>query len=631
MFSTQQAPDSSEASNQLRLLKRSIEANSSQEPLINGSATPTNQAHQNRRNKRRTISSDPTHNKLSAGRTSKQATSSSTHPHRSRQAPPSRSTLSARRSRNPSANPLHSRITGPPNQTESAIDVLRKLLQSRWDPVTKLLDLANLAQDKILKAGGIAAPGQKGAPLRTAGAIWKLCKEICPNVRSISLADNQLQSLQPMSINILVATFPELVNLSLAGNRLAQFSDLNALSPTTRRNNTTSFFGFKKLRELILTGNPIRLNAEKEGAISLQSYLFEIVRRFPSLEVLDGEAIDPAVKATIATTTTTTTLNSTNGSTMMDGTTKPGSHPHTTVPQPPLPMGIKPAFFNDASTSSFVAAFCLQFFNAFDQDRASLMDVYATQSTFSLCASPYIPLRSKMAGLTRNSTDMPAQQVPSWNEYISMSRNNARMKGPKLCERLANGPAEIMQLITRIPRTKHPLQTASDQHKFVVDSWQMPGLVNDSTSPAGAVIYLTIHGEFQEFPSLTVRSFDRTFLLGAAGPASAAALKGWPCVILTDQLTVRGYSSPVAWLPAPPGHTTATGMPSIPEVVAPPSELTSEEKNVLVQRLMGMTKLNVQFSVDCLTQNHWDLDASLKNFHEIHGRGGLPSDAFLVS
>jgi hypothetical protein len=62
-------------------------------------------------------------------------------------------------------------------------------------------------------------------------------------------------------------------------------------------------------------------------------------------------------------------------------------------------MSIQPAFMNDSSTSTFVAAFCLQFFNAFDHDCASLMDVYATQYSFSLCASPYIPARAKMAGL----------------------------------------------------------------------------------------------------------------------------------------------------------------------------------------------------------------------------------------
>ncbi|KAA1068092.1 nuclear mRNA export, poly(A)+RNA binding protein [Puccinia graminis f. sp. tritici] len=73
----------------------------------------------------------------------------------------------------------------------------------------------------------------------------------------------------------------------------------------------------------------------------------------------------------------------------------------TLPPQPPLPMSIQPAFMNDSSTSTFVAAFCLQFFNTFNHDCTSLMDVYATQYSFSLCASPYIPARAKMAGLTR--------------------------------------------------------------------------------------------------------------------------------------------------------------------------------------------------------------------------------------
>ncbi|OAV90693.1 hypothetical protein PTTG_06552 [Puccinia triticina 1-1 BBBD Race 1] len=631
---TQKQQQHSEASNQLRLLKRSIE--SSQPPVSSSRLTNQNQnQNQNhnhnkkRTNKHRLISSDPIQhktNKLSkTSNPNSTPNNSHTTPHRSRQVP-RRSTLSNRLSSNrlPSSTHRPARITGThASQSESAIDVLRKLLQARWDPVTKLLDLANLAQDKILKAVGIAAPGQKGAPQRTAGAIWKLCKEICPNVRSISLADNQLQTLQPMSISNLIATLPELANLSLAGNRLASFSDLNALSPTTARGGaTTSSTGFVALRELILTGNPLRADAEKAGPPGLQNYLVEVVRRFPSLEVLDGEAIDPTAKATIA-------ANAPQPSAMLQDPNKHVSL--NTIPQPALPMSIKPAFLNDSTTSSFVAGFCLQFFNAFDQDRSSLIDVYATKSSFSLCASPYIPSRSKMAGLTRNQPHMPAQQVPSWNEYISISRNNARLKGPKLCDRLANGPAEIVEYMKQIPGTKHPLDVAD---KFVVDSWQMPGLVHESTSPGGAVIYLTIHGEFQEFPSLTVRSFDRTFLLGAAGPASAAALKGWPCVILTDQLTVRAYSSPQAWstVPAPapqPPVLAPTQQPQSAPIPKP--ELTSDEKNELVKILMDLTKLNVQFTVDCLTQNHWNLDAALKNFNEIVSRGGLPSDAFLPS
>jgi hypothetical protein len=38
-------------------------------------------------------------------------------------------------------------------------------------------------------------------------------------------------------------------------------------------------------------------------------------------------------------------------------------------------------------------------------------------------------------------------------------------------------------MMRHIPRRKHLLESASDQHKFVVDLWQMQGLVNKATSP----------------------------------------------------------------------------------------------------------------------------------------------------
>lgn len=565
--------------------------------------------------------------------------------HQARQIP-HRSALSNRSSNNhhSSQSNRRSRITGnSASNSESAIDVLRKLIQTRWDPVTKLLDLANLAQDKILKAAGISPPGQKGAPVKTAGAIWKLCQEICPDVRSISLADNHLQTLQPMSMSILVATFPELANLSLARNRLSSFTELNSLSPTTGGvpiDTQTPKQGFVQLRELILTGNPLRSKAEKDGPMGLQSYLFEVYRRFPSLEVLDGEAIDPNVKANLFKITHQSTSLVFNHHPLP--TNRSLNTPNSPIPhiQPPLPMSIQSAFFDDPSTSTFAAAFCLKYFTAFDSDRACLMDVYATKSSFSLCASPFIPSRAKLAGLTRNTTDMPAQQVPSWNEYITMSRNHAKLKGPKLSERIANGPAEIIQSINSIPRTKHPLETAE---KFVVDSWQINGLVNEAITSGnnnGTVIFLSIHGQFQEFPSLTVRSFDRTFVLGAAGPASAAAMKGWPCVILTDQLTVRGYCSPLAWSTTTTINSSTHPNPvHVPSAILPPNlttnlgagknESITLEQNELVKRLMDLTKLNPTFAIDCLTQNHWDLDLSIKNFHELMSRGGLPSQAFL--
>ncbi|KAG0148217.1 hypothetical protein CROQUDRAFT_714639 [Cronartium quercuum f. sp. fusiforme G11] len=483
-------------------------------------------------------------------------------------------------------------------QTESAIDILRKLLEARWDPVTRLLDLGNLAQDKILKAGGIPAPGEKGAPQKTASAIWKLCHEMYPNIRSLSLAENNLSTLRPMSIGSLVATLPDLENISLAGNRLTAFSELNPFSPTVGGGGDQKS-GLHHLRELILKGNPIRTNAEKEGANGLQTYLTETCRRFPSLQVLDGEAIDPAFKASLPP--------------IQERITTLPNRPDTTKigpgPEPPLPLQIKSAFFDNESTSSVISNFCLKYFNALDSDRNSLIDAYATQSTFSLAASTYLPIRAKLSGLTRNSSSMPAQQAPAWHEYINLSRNIARLKGPKLSERISNGPAEIIKTLKLIPNTKHPL---SEPDKFVLDGWQMPSMIgslNENT------IYVTIHGEFTELPNLTVRSFDRTFLLGPAGPASAAALKGWPCVILTDQLTIRSYSSPIAWTPEQSTTTT--------------NSLTIEQQNMLTQ-FIEATKLNLNLALDCLIQNGWEPLRAIKNFEELKIAGGLPSDAFLA-
>ncbi|EGF98090.1 uncharacterized protein MELLADRAFT_118604 [Melampsora larici-populina 98AG31] len=498
------------------------------------------------------------------------------------------------------------------SQPESAIDILRKLLEARWNPVARLLDLSNLAQDKILKAGGIAPPGQKGAPQKTASAIWKLCLEMYPNIRSLSLAHNNLLSLHPMSISSLVATLPDLENISLAGNRLTAFSDLNSLSPVVGGSgpNNGQKQGLLHLRELILIGNPIRKNAEKEGPPALQQYLAEACRRFPSLLVLDTEVIDPLFKANLPQQPDRSLSNAIqSGSNTAPSASNPSD---VVVENVPLPLPTKSAFFDDEATSSVVSRFCVQFFNAFDHDRQSLMDVYATNATFSLSASTMIPTRARLAGLTKNRPEMPAQQLPSWHQYISISRNIARLKGNRLAERIANGPAEIIKYLDLIPTTKHPLTEAADQDKFVVDAWQMPSMVTDGSG----VIYLTIHGQFQELPALTVRSFDRTFMLGPAGPASAAVLKGWPCVILTDQLTIRNYSSPSAWKP----DTIPTPNPTV--------QLTPEQQN-LINQFRQVTKLNERLALDCLLHNGWNPTLAMENFQTINASGALPPDAFV--
>lgn len=47
-----------------------------------------------------------------------------------------------------------------------------------------MLNLENMADDPILKEHKLSAPGQPGAPTNMAAAIWKLSRELFPDVSS---------------------------------------------------------------------------------------------------------------------------------------------------------------------------------------------------------------------------------------------------------------------------------------------------------------------------------------------------------------------------------------------------------------------------------------------------------------
>ncbi|KAA1075548.1 nuclear mRNA export, poly(A)+RNA binding protein [Puccinia graminis f. sp. tritici] len=70
--------------------------------------------------------------------------------------------------------------------------------------------------------------------------------------------------------------------------------------------------------------------------MGLHNYLFEVVRRFPSLEVRDGEVIDAAMKATIV----ATVAAAPNRSQSMVEEEMMAKPLNTLPPQPPLPIGI---------------------------------------------------------------------------------------------------------------------------------------------------------------------------------------------------------------------------------------------------------------------------------------------------
>jgi len=132
------------------------------------------------------------------------------------------------------------------------------------------------------------------------------------------------------------------------------------------------------------------------------------------------------------------------------------------------------------------------------------------------------------------------------------------------------------------------------------------------------VLFITVHGQFAEEPSMGIRSFDRSFMVAAAPDGSPAKLSGWDVVILSDLLTVRNYSSPRAWASGPMKVTHDSRQLD--------ALALSEPQRQLVLQLSARTNLTYAYSAQCLTENAWDMERSVANFGQIKAQ--LGSEAF---
>jgi len=83
-------------------------------------------------------------------------------------------------------------------------------------------------------------------------------------VISVSLANNQLTSLIPLSPFHLCTSLPNIQNVSLAANLLRTVRDLDPLSPIINPRKDKKPKGWGSMQELVLTGNPLVGEGEAE-------------------------------------------------------------------------------------------------------------------------------------------------------------------------------------------------------------------------------------------------------------------------------------------------------------------------------------------------------------------------------
>ncbi|KAK4565454.1 nuclear mRNA export, poly(A)+RNA binding protein [Recurvomyces mirabilis] len=461
---------------------------------------------------------------------------------------------------------------GPPSQAEETKAMLRGVLERRYDPDTKFLNLSSLGQDEELKNQHMFDKKSTASKFFPAMMIvfdhaFDKKEDRDAAVTSVSLANNDLEDLT--AVSTLSLHLPKVQNLDLSNNKFAKLGSLN----NWRRR-------FNHLQHLILTGNPLEQNEP--------SYQQEIVNWYPTLRQLNGIQVrteeEIAKKATM----------------------------------PDLPFPIRSALFKDEG--GIAENFIRTFFTGFDTDRANLANYYYdNDSEFSYAVNTSAP---------RDPNAADKAETGNWEAYLKHSRNLKKISQlPARQSRKFRGAQAVAEVFAGMPATKHP-DLAAEARKWIVEAKMVPGVPDVSgASPAGVDGFLiTIHGEFDELDIASgqakkKRSFDRTFIVGPGGPATVR--------VVSDLLTIRSYGGTQAFEPDNfEGYNMDPQQQQVPEAAAPglPAGLDVAQAEQMVAQLIQQTNMTLQYAKDCLEQVAWNYPMALQAFESV--KGNLPPEAF---
>lgn len=164
---------------------------------------------------------------------------------------------------------------GPKTDKNRTVAILEQVLKNRYNAEMKSLDLSRLGEDPILKPMGFFnATSTTGkmfpAMMLVADRNFNNAANKRDAVRIVNLGYNNLKDVRP--VTTLAATFPDLKALSLEGNLIENWRGLDNWR-----------LKFKKMEELVLTGNPIT---------TIAGYRDEAAKRYPALKILDMSEVE---------------------------------------------------------------------------------------------------------------------------------------------------------------------------------------------------------------------------------------------------------------------------------------------------------------------------------------------------
>ncbi|GAB7363824.1 hypothetical protein MBLNU230_g4390t1 [Neophaeotheca triangularis] len=455
-------------------------------------------------------------------------------------------------------------------ETQNLKEMLKALLEARYNADTKLLDLTAFGKEEILKNKSVfdkQSSTEKFFPALMAvlEKSFEKDEEMYAAIESVSLSNNDLSDLNP--VDKLSLTLPKLKNLDLSNNKLDK---TGALIGWRKR--------FRHVQHLMLTGNPLEQNEP--------DYITTVMKWWPSLRMLNGVQVRTEEDV-------------------------------TNQAKPVLPFPVRSPAFQDEG--GIAETFVRNLFAGFDADRPALAAMYYDeQSDFSYAVNTRAP--------TDPATD--GQERTPWNDYIRDSRNLKKIQQlPARMKRRFVGTKAIADAWAHFPGTKHP-DLASEARKWMIEAHIQPGVPNNDGQAVDGFC-ITVHGEFNETdkstsqPTDKKRSFDRTFIIGPGGSSGVR--------VVSDMLVVRCFGGSDAFEPeditgydrtAEQQHQRGVS----PPVPALPNGLTIEMAEQMCAELSKATNMTLFYSKECLEQVAWNPQRALEAFQGVKDQ--LPADAF---
>lgn len=265
------------------------------------------------------------------------------------------------------------------NKKLTTIDILRNFLLSRWNSELKYLNLDDMHSDTILKKSAIKPPGSPGSNAIVGPAMMKLAGEMFADIVTVSFARNHLKNVQ--QISTLAQYLPNVQNISFQDNQIKDYANLEAMSGTGK---------LKHLRELLMAGNPLR-DSEMKQRGNDRAYVRNMVKRFPSLVLLDGVPVQLS-ESEIATVHKTGRV---------------------------LPADNMPNFFDNEISQAAATDFISKYYHLFDTNRVALSVIYDSNATFSITSNVKLRAQQKMRRKDKKKM-MDDEDKLTWT---SLSRN----------------------------------------------------------------------------------------------------------------------------------------------------------------------------------------------------------------